>query len=165
MGTDSSGADASRDPAAAARELLRRERVGVLSTVSVRHGGAPFGSLAPYGLSARGAPTLLLSALAQHTRNVSADPRASLFVADAAALARDPRRAPRVVVVGRVLPVAAAEEAGVRERYLAWHPAARELLALDFRFHELAPVEVMYVGGLAQAAFLPAEVLGEGAGR
>jgi len=157
-------AELPRDPARAARALLRRERVGVLSTLSVRHGGAPFGSLAPYALSAGGAPTLLLSALAQHTRNVTADPRASLLVSDSAALARDPRRAPRVIVVGRVVPVAPADEAAVRERYLAWHPAARELLALDFRFHALVPVEVMYVGGLAQASFLPADVLGEEAG-
>ncbi len=155
-------AEVSRDPAAAARELLRRERVGVLSTLSVRHGGAPFGSLAPYALSPRGAPTLLLSELAQHTRNVQSDPRASLLVADAAALARDPRRTPRVIVVGQILRVGPEEEQAVRERYLSWHPSARELLALDFRFHELLASEVMYVGGLAQASFLAPEALSEG---
>ncbi len=159
---DRTGApDAPRDPAAAVRELLRRERVGVLSTLSVRLGGAPLGAIAPYGLSARGAPTLFLSPLAQHTRNVHADPRASLLVADSAALARDPRRAPRAIVVGRVVPVPAADEAAVRERYLGMHPEARELLGLDFRFYQLEPVEVLYVGGLAQAAFLPGSVLGE----
>jgi putative heme iron utilization protein len=152
---------AHRDPAAAAGELLRRERVGVLSTLSVRLGGAPLGAVAPYGLSPRGAPTLLLSPLAQHTRNVSADPRASLLVSDSAALARDPRRAARVVVVGRVVPVEPVDLAAVREGFLAVHPEARELLGLDFRFYQLDPVEVMYVGGLAQASFLPASVLGE----
>lgn len=160
-GQERTGAGAPRDPAAAVRELLRRERVGVLSTLSVRLGGAPLGAIAPYGLSARGTPTLLLSALAQHTRNVNADPRASLLVADSATLARDPRRAPRVIVVGRVVPVAAGDEPAVRESYLAMHPEARELLALDFRFYQLEPVEVLYVGGLAQAAFLPGAVLGE----
>jgi len=153
--------DASRDPAAAARALIRRERVGVLSTLSVRLGGAPFGSLAPYGLSAGGTPLLLLSALAQHTRNVIADPRASLLVADSATLAADPRRAPRVIVVGRVVAVEAADEPAVRDRYLAVHPDARELLALGFRFYRLEPAEVVYVGGLAQAAFLPPGVLGD----
>ncbi len=149
------------DPAAAVRELLRRERVAVLSTLSVRLGGAPLGAIAPYGLSPRGLPTLLLSPLAQHTRNVRADPRASLLVADSAALARDPRRAPRAVVAGRVVPVAAAEEAAVREGYLGTHPDARELVGLGFRFYQLEPVEVLYVGGLAQATFLPGSVLGE----
>ncbi len=153
--------DAPRDPAAAVRELLRRERAGVLSTLSVRLGGAPLGAVAPYGLSSRGTPTLLLSSVAQHARNLNADPRASLLVADSAALARDPRRAPRAVVVGRVVPVPAADEPAVRESYLAVHPDARELLGLGFRFYQLEPVEVLYVGGLAQAASLPGSVLGE----
>ncbi len=152
---------APRDPAAAACELLRRERVGVLSTLSVRLGGAPLGSVAPYAVSPRGAPTLLLSPLAQHTRNVSADPRASLLVADSATLARDPRRAARLVVVGRVVRVEQGELAAVRDGYLAAHPDARELLGLDFRFYQLDPVEVVYVGSLAQAVTLPASVLGE----
>ena len=161
-GDERTGAAAApRDPAAAARELLRREKVGVLSTLSVRLGGAPLGAVAPYGLSARGAPTLLLSPLAQHTRNLNADPRASLLVSSSAALATDPRRAPRVIVVGRVVPVAPADEPAVRDGYLAMHPGAGELLELDFRFYQLEPAEVMYVGGLAQAAFLPGSVLGE----
>jgi putative heme iron utilization protein len=107
---------------------------------------------------------LLLSALAQHTRNVIADPRASLLVADSAAQASDPPRAARVIVAGRVVRVAEADAPAVRDRYLASHPEARELLALDFRFYQLDPAEVLYVGGLAQAAFLPASVLGEGSG-
>lgn len=151
----------SRDPAAAARELLRRERVGVLSTLSVRLGGAPLGAVVPYGLSPRGAPTLLLSPLAQHARNLSADPRASLLVSESAVTRRDPRSAARVLVVGRVVPVPPADEAAVREGYLAMHPEARELMGLDLRFHQLEPVEVTYVGGLAQAAALPGAVLGE----
>lgn len=162
---DDGGAPRTLEPARAVRELLRRERVGVLSTLSVRHGGAPFGSLAPFALSARGAPTLLLSALAQHTRNLKSDPRASLLVADAAAMARDPRRAARVIVIGRAVPVSAVDERDVRERYLACHPAAGELLGLDFQFHELAPLEVMFVGGLAQASFLSPDVLAAPAGR
>ena len=152
-----------RDPAAAARELLRRERVGVMSTLSVRHGGSPFGSLAPYALSAAGLPTLLLSPLAQHTRNVRADARASLLVADSAMLARDPRRAARGILVGRVVPAESTDLVDVRDRYLAWYPDARELIALGFGFFQLEPGEVLYVGGLAQTAFLPpSAVLGPG---
>ena len=90
-----------RGGAALARELLQRMRVGVLATVSARHGGAPFTSLAPYALSGAGDPVLLLSAIAQHTRNLEADPRASLFVHDPAAAEEDPRTAERVSIVGR----------------------------------------------------------------
>ena len=113
----------------------------------------------PDGLSARGLPTLLISALAQHTRNVKADPRASLLVADSAALARDPRRAARVIVVGKVLPVPPLEEPDVRERYLALHRKAKDLLALDFRFFQSSRRRSGTRVASPRAAFLSGDVL------
>jgi putative heme iron utilization protein len=144
---------------ALARELLGKQRVAVLATLSTRHGGAPSTSLAPFALSARGQPLLLLSALAQHTRNLEADPRASLFVHDPAAAADDPRTAPRLALVGRVHPVAPADEPDARARYLARHPEARGLLALDFAFFELSVDEAQLVGGFAAAGWIPGDAL------
>jgi len=74
--------DASEAAVQKARALLAAESVGVLSTVSVHRAGFPYGSVTPYALSARGAPLLLLSRLAAHTKNLLADTRASLFVGD-----------------------------------------------------------------------------------
>jgi putative heme iron utilization protein len=145
--------------AAAARDLLRRERVGVLSTLSLRHPGWPYGTLTPYGISARGEPLLLLSALAQHAQNLEADTRASLLVFDAAAAAKDPRTAPRVTLVGRVTRVDAAGEADARERYLDWHGSARGLLQLDFALYTLSVEEAQFVGGFAAAGFFPGAAL------
>ena len=130
-----------RGGASLARELLAKEPVGVLATLSARHGGAPFTSLAPFAISARGQPLLLLSALAHHTRNLDGDPRASLFVYDATAAAEDPRTAARLALVGRVHRVPAPDEPDARGRYLARHPEARGLLALDFALFELAVEE------------------------
>ncbi len=144
---------------ALARELLAKQRVAVLATVSARHGGAPFTSLAPFGVSARGEPLLLLSALAQHTRNLDADPRASLFVHDAAAAADDPRTAARLSVAGRVRRVTAAEEPDARSRYLARHPEARGLLQLDFALYVLEVEEAQLVGGFASAGWIPGDQL------
>ncbi|HSY42155.1 MAG TPA: pyridoxamine 5'-phosphate oxidase family protein, partial [Polyangia bacterium] len=86
--------DKSEKAAAAARALLAAESVGLLSTISVRRAGTPYGSLTPYALSAGGAPLLLLSALAAHTHNLRADPRAGLFVGDQTAVA-DPQAGAR----------------------------------------------------------------------
>jgi putative heme iron utilization protein len=141
--------------AALARELLRNHRVAVLATISVRHGGAPFTSLAPYALSPAGEPVLLLSALAQHTRNLEADPRASLFVHDPGAAEADPRTAPRLALAGRIRRAAPDEEADARARYLARHPEARGLLALDFALYVLAVDEAQLVGGFAAAGWIP----------
>jgi len=140
--------------AAAARELLRREKLGVLSTISARKPGWPAPSLAPYALTARGEPLILLSAIAQHTRNLEADPRACLFVHDVAAAAGDARTAPRIAIYGRAEPVLPGEEPDARSRYLARHPQARGLLGLDFGFWVLAVEEAQWVGGFAAAAWI-----------
>jgi hypothetical protein len=141
--------------AALARDMLRRQRAAVLATVSARHGGHPLTSLAPYALTAEGEPVMLLSDLAQHTTNLQADPRASLFVHDAAAAEADPRTAPRLTLVGKVRRATAAEEGDLKSRYLARHPEARGLFNLDFALYVLAVDEAQLIGGFAAAGWIP----------
>src|SRR5690349_13937803 len=89
----------STDTVEATRALLRAERFGVLCTVQVaRRPGWPMPSLAPYALTPRGEPLLALSALAQHTRNLLADPRAALYVE--ARGEGDPQERLRIAVLG-----------------------------------------------------------------
>ncbi len=140
--------------AAAARALLRAEPAAVLTTLSQRRPGWPSASLVPFALSARGEPLLLLSEIAQHTRNLEADPRACLFVHDAAAAAKDPRTAARLAVYGTVALVEPGAEADARAAYLARHPEARGLLNLDFRLYVLAVEEAQWVGGFAAAGWI-----------
>jgi putative heme iron utilization protein len=138
------------------RALLRAQKAGVLCTLSAKLGGAPFGSLASYALSARGEPLFLFSGLAQHTQNLAADPRASLFVYDAVAAAADPQTGARACLVGRAGAVGEAERADGTARFLAQHPQAEPWLELDFELHRLAVEEVQFVGGFAQAGWVPA---------
>ncbi|MGA7524545.1 MAG: pyridoxamine 5'-phosphate oxidase family protein [Acidobacteriaceae bacterium] len=63
------------------RTLLSTASTATLSTLSRRHAGFPFGSLMPFALDDAGRPLLLISSMAVHTRNLSSDPRCSLFVA------------------------------------------------------------------------------------
>ena len=49
----------------AARLFLRSQHAGILSTVSARLAGYPFGSVVPFALDARARPVLLVSALAE----------------------------------------------------------------------------------------------------
>ncbi len=145
--------------AALARALLGAEKVAVLATVSASRGGHPFTSLVPFAVSREGEPLLLLSALAQHTKNLAADARASLLVHDVAAAAKDPRTAARAAFMGRVRPVAPEEEADAKARYLARQPSARGLLQLDFTLHVLAVAEVQIVGGFAAAGWVSGDEL------
>src|SRR5678810_266161 len=64
-----------------ARTLVHVARTGALTTLSRRLPGHPFGSVMPYASDERGRPVVLISGLAMHTRNLGADPHASLLVA------------------------------------------------------------------------------------
>jgi putative heme iron utilization protein len=142
------------------RALLRAQKAGVISTVSAKLGGTPFGSLASYALDARGQPVFLFSALAQHTQNLAADPRASLFVWDTSASPQgsdDPQQAKRACLAGKVSALDGADAEAARTAFLARHPQAEPWLQLDFRFYRLAVEEVQFVGGFAQASWIQAE--------
>ena len=71
--------------ASEARRFLRGTRSGVLSTHSARFEGYPFGSIAPFVLDHAGNPLILISTIAEHTKNIRKDPRVSLIAFDPAA--------------------------------------------------------------------------------
>jgi putative heme iron utilization protein len=145
--------------AEAVRRLLFEGRFATLATISTKPEGFPFGSLVPFAQCARGRPLLLLSGLAQHTRNLRADPRASLLVL--APGAEDPMQAPRASLVGKAVQISGAEAEDGRARFLQRHPRAAAWIALDFDLWRLDVTEVRFVGGFGQAAWVSgSEVLG-----
>lgn len=138
----------------AARSLLAAESVGVLSTISVHRAGFPYGSVTPYALAADGAPVVLLSRLAAHTKNLAADPRASLFVGDRSA-AEDPQAGARISLLGRVTPVPEKDVGDARTRYLAAWPRAADYLALgDFSFWRMEIEEARLIAGFGEIRWL-----------
>lgn len=144
-----------------ARALLAGESVGLLSTISVRRAGTPYGSLTPYALSAGGVPLLLLSALAAHTHNLRADPRAGLFVGDHTAAA-DPQAGARLSLMGRAAPVGAEDEADARLRYLARWPRTVDTVALhDFSFWRFDIEEARFIAGFGDIRWLPASAFSD----
>jgi heme iron utilization protein len=131
------------------RELLKKQSSGVLSTLSARHSGYPFGSLTPYALTEQAEPILLLSQLAEHTRNVQADARASLFV-QAGATQADAR----VTLLGRIN---AQDGADLQQRYVARHPGAESYFAMsDFGLYVLKVEHVRFVAGFGEMGWLSA---------
>jgi len=142
-----------------ARALLEAESVGVLSTISVRRAGTPYGSVTPYALAATGSPLLLLSRLAAHTQNLTADPRAGLYVGDRSAAA-DPQAGARISLLGRVVRVDAAEETDARTRYLARWPQAAAYFALgDFSLWRFEIDEARLIAGFGDIRWLEGSAL------
>src|SRR5215470_16012673 len=70
------------------RKMLARERNGVLSTLSAKETGWPYGSITPYAQFESGEPIILISEIAEHTRNLHRDARVSLLVRDSGAIAK-----------------------------------------------------------------------------
>ena len=132
-----------------ARTLAHLGHTGTLATLSRRHPGHPFASVMPYALDDAGRPLFLISAMAMHTQNLEADPRASLLVTQPG-WDGDPLAAGRLTLMGDARRVPEADAAAARERYLARHERARYWVDFeDFGFWRLAVADVYFVGGFA----------------
>ncbi len=143
--------------ARAARQVLRAHRYGVLCTLSKKFDGHPFGSIAPYLVDHDGSLLILISALAEHTRNIQHDPRVSLITHNQ----EDPhiQTQGRVTVVGQASHVAEREEVG--ERYLRYFPEAQTYLDMaDFSFYRIVPQAIRHIGGFGDIHWLKAEDYG-----
>lgn len=137
------------------RTLLEQVGSGSLATMSIEQPGYPFGSLVAYALSEDGMPLLCLSDLAEHSRNVAADPRASLMVTQSDDSA-DPLSLARVTVLGKIAVVDAAEHDDVLARYSAAHPGAFYATFDDFRLYRLRVDSIRYVGGFGRMSWVDA---------
>jgi putative heme iron utilization protein len=96
-------------------------------------------------------PLLLLSDLAVHTRNLTADPRAGLLF-DAAADLAEPLTGARVSVLGTAEPV---QDARALERYVRRQPSAQMYRGFgDFRLWRFTPARGQLVAGFGQIAWV-----------
>jgi len=149
--------------AADARALVRRALKASLATIAAGS-GHPYASLITVATDASGAPIFLISGLAQHTRNLSQDPRASILF-DGTGAAGDPLQGTRVTLFGRAEKV---QDEAVKRRFLARHPEAAFYADFpDFAFWRLEAEGAHYIGGFGRIVDLqPAEILvaTEGAG-
>jgi len=132
------------------RTILQRSRFGTLSTLAARHGGAPYGSIVECLVDGDGGPVLFLSGLAAHTRNLLADPRASLLVTDR--LRPDqPLADGRVSLVGRVEALPGADREAWAARLVDVHPgSARYVGFSDFNFYKLVVDEARFIAGFGR---------------
>jgi putative heme iron utilization protein len=143
------------DPRQAAKRLLREGRSGALATL-MPGSGDPYCSLVNVATAADGAPLLLISKLAVHTKNVLADARVSLMLDERKQ--GDPLEGARVMLMGRA---AATDDPAARRRYLARHPEAEMFAGFgDFAFYKIELTAAHLVAGFGRIVDLtPADVL------
>jgi heme iron utilization protein len=143
------------DASRLARSLLRRSRQGALATL-MTGSGDPYCSLVNVATDPAGAPILLISRLALHTRNILGDKRVSLMLDERAE--GDPLEGSRIMLAGM------AEEAGgedakiLRRRYLNAHPSAEAFVDFkDFSFFRIRPSGAHLVAGFGRIVDLTPE--------
>lgn len=133
-----------------ALSLLHLSAFGTLATHSHQLPGYPFATAIPYALDATHNPVLCISALAEHTKNVLADPRVSLSVVQPGA--------DDVQDIARLTLVADAErfepDEALKARYLRYLPKTEDLLALDFMFFRLRPKRIRFIGGVGRMGWV-----------
>ena len=127
--------------------------MGVLSTNAAELGGHPYGSLVIYGVH-EGDPVLLISALAEHTKNLETSPRCSLLVHE--------RGPDNPLAMARATFVANAEKVddeAVAASFLARHPDAKYYADFtDFAYWRLRVGGVRYIGGFGRMSWVEPQV-------
>lgn len=148
---------ATESPEWTARRVLRQaDRATLATALAAGPEVWPYASLVLVAFDSDAAPLLFLSDLAEHTRNLKRDPRASLLC-DATAGLADPLTGARVTVLGEIAPVA---DERLRERYFARHPAAAPYRGFaDFNLYRLAPRRAHLVAGFGRIHWIEAAAL------
>ena len=140
------------------RQLVTARATASLGTL---HLGAPYVSMVPFALLPDGSAFVIhVSALAAHTKDMLADARVSLLIAQTEESGIAPQALPRVTILGtaRQVPKETPENALARSAYLQRFPDTASLFDLgDFSLFTITPSIVRWVAGFAQARSLTPE--------
>ncbi|MGI9278791.1 MAG: HugZ family protein [Endozoicomonas sp.] len=143
-----------------ARNLLLNEYHGILSTHSDDVPGYPFGSVMPYCLDKHGNPVILISDLAQHTKNVEANPKVSLIITQSGV--DDIHKAGRLTWIGDAEKIEADSEEvkELEQRYYAFFPpSANYHKTHGFDFYRIHLKRARFIGGFGKIFWVKNELM------
>ncbi|HKT17806.1 MAG TPA: DUF2470 domain-containing protein [Stellaceae bacterium] len=142
---------------AVARGLMRRcDRAALATSLGEASGPWPYGSLVLTACEHDASPLLLISSLAEHTKNLLRDPRASLLF-DGTAGRDDPLTGARATVLGKIAPISDGHS---RERFLRRHPSARNYASFkDFQLFRMSITRAHLVAGFGRIDWIEADDL------
>ena len=134
-----------------ARTLVSQMSTGTLCTLALEPEGYPYGSFVTIAFD-DGNPVFLISGLAEHTKNLERDHRASLLVAESGA--EDPLANGRVTILGPCTRVE-GDGGGARAAFLRAHPNAAYYADFrDFAFWKLRVNAIRYIGGYGRMSWI-----------
>jgi putative heme iron utilization protein len=138
------------------RQLMRRQGHAALATTL---DGRPYASLVALACDMDASPLLLLSDLAQHSRNIAADNRISLLFdgSDAGAPSEDPLAAPRLSLLGEAV---RHHDQRLLARFVARHPSAAVYAGFgDFHLYRVAIGRGHLIAGFGRISWVEPDEL------
>ncbi len=139
------------------RDKITAHRSATLSTISQKHDGYPFGSIVPYDVDKEGRPVIYISTLAEHYKNLTVCPKASLTVLDPFGH-RSPQAHWRITLLCSFAEVNKKEQVAYRESYLSRFPSAKSYgEAHDFFFFRGEVQGVRWIEGFGSMGWCSAQ--------
>jgi putative heme iron utilization protein len=134
----------SRDPAVTSRLLARGCTRAALATSL---NGGPYASLVLFAVDVDASPLLLLSDLAQHSRNIAFDPRISLLI-DATEGHPDPLTGSRLTLIGCAMKTDDPRRLG---RFVSHHPSSADYAGFrDFHLYRVVVDRAHLIAGFGR---------------
>jgi len=141
------------------RRLMRCQAHGVLATsLPQGTGNRPYASLVALACDVDASPLMLLSDLAQHSRNIAADNRVSLlFDGGAPVPDTDPLTQPRLSLLGEAV---RSDDPRLLARFTARHPSAAAYAGFgDFHLYRVTIGRGHLVAGFGRISWIDADEL------
>ncbi len=142
--------------AAEAKQFLRSTQHGILSTISSKFAGYPFGSVTTFILGHDGQPIILISSIAEHTKNMTANPKVSLLLF---AKGDDLQANARLTLIGDAHNIG-KDDADLMARYSRYFPESIGYFAMhDFSFYRIHIAQARYIAGFGKMGWVAGDAL------
>ncbi len=139
-----------------AQQFLFSTHKGILSTHSAKFEGYPFGSVAPFVLNHQGMPTILISSIAEHTKNIIQNAHVSLVVFENE---NDLQANARLTLLAKAEQTDKQNDL-MRARYLRYIPQAAQYFDMhDFSFYTLYITQARYIAGFGKMGWVEGEAM------
>jgi len=134
--------------------LYRSTNAAILSTMSNKYEGYPFGSFITYVSDRNRTLFMYTSDIAQHTKNLKSNPKAcvTLFKLDTD---YDKQNSSRLTLMGDLKTVSNEELDDCQDRFIKFLPESKKYSSMhDFKFYKLVISRVRWIGGFGDIAWL-----------
>ena len=137
-----------------AAELFRSSNEAILSTISKKFDGFPFGSYVTYVSGRNRDIYLYASDIAEHTKNLKNNPKACITISKSK-VKEDKQNSARLTIMGKLIEITEEKLEDCMSRFQKFLPESKKYSQMhDFKFYELKTENIRWIGGFGEIAWL-----------